>query len=427
MSVPHENAVKHFRFMDLPLEIRNKVYEELLCPYPEHAMDKDGHNCSSSIAPLFETAILCTNRQVHGEAREAMLLGNEFVRILTRGVSILNILSHVPVHIVAHSHTCHDGPIARDCQGAVMSYFLRDECLLRDHRDAHLSTCFTLILGRDLDAFVRGVGNDLIAGPRLPRYVKHSINIHAPLKHGQDPQYSNLAAQRRMLRPFRDHLHGFLQVEIAGDVDSQLAATVISEMRHETMPNADAFIESVTKVKEEGNVYYRSGLYDKAIEAWDKASLRLMHLRFSLSWRKVHKELGTDFVAAIAEMFFLLFSNKVQALLAEMREYDPYDLESMEHTLSAVEHHTQVAMTAPGQFQSTWWPSARQEAKLCFRAAQAARLAKDFPLSQEFIDRALQLQPNDTSIQQERAEIGRMMLVTIVEVAAARQTPGYWD
>lgn len=289
-----------------------------------------------------------------------------------------------------------------------MSYFLRDEDGIR--MQENFKTYYVLILGRDLDAFVRGVGNDLVDSPRLPACVNHSITIHAPFKKGNDPNYSNLAAQKRLLQPFRDHLHGFAHVEIGGEVDEQLAATVTREVRHENMPDPDGFIASITQIKEQGNMHYRDRRYDRALEQWQGACARITRLRLSVIWRKVHKKLGSDFVDALVETLFLLQINQVQAELAQMHEHCPCELNSMRCGLVAIGELAQCALCVAEEFESAWRPSARQEAKLCFRLAQAGRLAKNVPLAQSSIDRAEQLQPNDALIQQERAEIDRMIL-----------------
>jgi hypothetical protein len=80
-----------FRFMDLPGELRNKVYALLLCsfrPAPasiQELSDKigDGSFDSGPIsAPQSnEPAILRVNSQVHREAYDVMIKTNRFVRI----------------------------------------------------------------------------------------------------------------------------------------------------------------------------------------------------------------------------------------------------------------------------------------------------------------------------------------------------------
>lgn len=418
---------EHFRFLDLPLEIRNQVYENLLCPKADRHVDEDEHNHGSDIAPLFETAILYANRQVYAEAREAMLKGNKFVRVFTRGVIVTAILARVPVQVVVHSHFTREDPVVRNFKGAVMSYVLRDEQDVQEHGQAPCNTCDMLILGRDLDAFVRGVGDPVIGGPKMATSVKHHINIHDPFKKSRDPNYNNLRAQRPLLQPFRDHFHGFADVKIDGKVDRALAADVIREVNQETMPDPEDFIASIQKLKDEGNAFFHSDNFLKATQRWCSASAMMQRLRFSRIWSRVKTQLGPDFVDALAELFFNIHSNQAQAALAEIRRFYPdeygLDDELIIHALESIGQNSHMANTAAQAFESTWQPSARQQAKLCFRSAQAARLTGDLQFAQDFIERALDLQPGDVAVQKEADEIQRTMFMAMAEMGII-QVPG---
>ena len=62
----------------LPMELRLKIYEELLCPYPAQRLrlyhDRHGRKKSMNLHP----AILCANKQIHDEATELLYDGNIF-------------------------------------------------------------------------------------------------------------------------------------------------------------------------------------------------------------------------------------------------------------------------------------------------------------------------------------------------------------
>lgn len=422
-----DDSTKPFPFLNFPREIRNQVYENLLCPYADRDYDQNGHNHWPDIAPLYETAILYTNRQVYTEAREAMLKGNKFVRVFTRGVMVTAILADVPVQVVVHSHHSHEDPVVRKFKGAVISYFLRDEEDIREHGNAPCNTCDILILGRDLDAFVRGVGDPAIGGSRMATAVEHHINFHDPFKKSRDPNYSSLRAQERLLQPFRDHFHGFPNVKIDGKVDKVLAADVLRQVKYEAMPDPDEFIASIQGLKDEGNAFYREDDFMKAIQRWRSASAKMQRLRSSGLWSRVKMQLGPDFVDTLAELFFNVHSNQAQAALAEMRHFDmgedDMDEERAYHALEVIGHNSHVATTASEAFESAWHPSRRQQAKLCFRSAQAARLVGDFYYAQDFIDRALDLQPDDAAILNEADEIARAMILAMADMGFI-QIPG---
>lgn len=397
-----------FRFLNFPAEIRNHVYAELLCPYPNYQLNAAGHNHWPHIAPLFHTSILLTSRQVHREARHVMLRGNQFIRVFTRGVPMSAMLARLPVHVVVHTHCSKANPIVREFKGAVMSYTLKDELHIREHGSAPCNTCDMLILGRDLDALVRGLADPATGTARLATETQHRINIHDPFKKSKDPNYSNLAMQKDLLQPFRDHFHGFTRVKIQGRVDPAFAAAVRVEVRHEPLPDPDELIPAIRLLKDEGNALFRAGDFFGSSERWRAASSKLQRVRTSANWPRTKAKFGPELVDEMAELFFTLHSNAAQAVLAEMREYDPdLEMDQVQLALDRVEHSSHMADTASEAFEAAWVPSDRQTAKLCFRSAQACRLAGDLMRAQAFIDHAMEMQPDDGQIQREADEIMR--------------------
>lgn len=417
-SPPNDQQYEHlepFRFLNFPQELRNQVYENLLCPYPDSPrdLDQDGEYQWSDIAPLYQTAILYTSRQIYTEALEAMLRGNQFVRVLLHGIVITDVLAKVPVQVVAHNHP-HEDPVVRDFVGAVMSYVLLNDWDVHEHGATPRNTCDILILGRDLDAFVRGLGDLVIGGPMMAVRVKHHIIIHDPFRKGpRDPEYSNLKDQKRLLQPFRDHFHGFSHVKITGSVDKTLAADVLRQVKHETMPDLEEFIASTRELKGEGNAFFRDHEFVKAIERWCRASAKIQRLRSSRLWPRLKTQGGADFVDTLAELFFNVHSNQTQVALAEIRtckrdKYGRPDEDKLLDALDKIGHNCHMANAATEMLESAWQPSARQHAKLCFRSALAARLVGNYRLAQQLIERASDLQPNDGEIQREAHEIQRI-------------------
>lgn len=405
-----------FRFMDFPPEIRNKVYAHLLCPEPDFQPDEDGHYVWSDIAPLYATAILLTSRQVYGEARDVLLRENQFVRVFVRGVVLTLTLALVPVHVVTHSHFPQHDRVVRAFRGSVMSYLLKDELTFRDHGSEPSHTCDLLLRARDLDAFVRGVADPQTGSGRMATGTRHRITIHDPFRKAKDPRYMNVASQKRLLQPFRDHFHGFTQFSVDGEVRPSLAAAVVREARHEALPDPDAFIESIRQAKDEGNAFFRAGNTARATVQWSGALAKIQRLRSSTIWSRIEAELGPDFLDALTEMFFVLNSNKVQAMLAQMRECDGDDFDMLFFELEKIKLASSMSNAAAEVLGSMWTPTARQQAKLFFRCAQAARLGGDYPYAHDFIGRAIELLPDDREIRQEADEITRMGLMIMTDL-----------
>jgi hypothetical protein len=94
-------AQQPFRFLDLPGELRNKIYDLLLCTF---------HVQSNGLRPRelcrakhnTESNILRANRQIHREAYYVMIKTNRFVCIQSTFILPLHaIMSIRPVPIVA--------------------------------------------------------------------------------------------------------------------------------------------------------------------------------------------------------------------------------------------------------------------------------------------------------------------------------------
>src|SRR5689334_13392308 len=93
-------AAQPFRFCDLPPELRNKIYQDLLCafedtpsyskhePPPQHAQE-----CTHFVRHI-HPEILFTNKQIHREAYDIMVKINRFVRVDIYGaLPLLDVMS----------------------------------------------------------------------------------------------------------------------------------------------------------------------------------------------------------------------------------------------------------------------------------------------------------------------------------------------
>lgn len=408
---------KQFGFMDFALEIRKMVYAELLCPEADFEFDEEGINEVPDIAGLYDVAILSVNGQVHSEAREVLLRKNQFVRIFACGVIALSILSRVPVRVVVHSDFPKQNSVVYTFRGAVMSYMLTDEQAICEYGGALRNTCDMLSQARDLDAFVRGVTDPALSSPTMATLTQHWIIIHGPFcPQPRDAAYTSFAAQKRLLQPFREHSHGFTRVKIWGSVDPARATAVLQSVCHEPVPDPDVFLESVKRLKDESNAFFRAGDSLMAAKRWQVALSKMERIRMSHIWPRVRTQLGDDFVDALAELVFTIHGNFAQAAVAQMKRCDPDDVHRLESGSDRVAQSTYLARIASEASESTWQPSVRQQAKTLFRSAVAARLSEDLARAQTPIDDALDLLLGDPESRREAAEIARSAFTTATEV-----------
>lgn len=126
-----------FRFMELPGEIRNHIYRELLCSfdyeyypngYPnqlarilrQETKSNGVHHISHSI----DTNILLVSRTVHREAYDIMVKTNRFIRIQSWNYNLSTFLvwSQLPVVTMDRQHTAQ-------FEGYVLQMYI--ECFLQ--------------------------------------------------------------------------------------------------------------------------------------------------------------------------------------------------------------------------------------------------------------------------------------------------------
>lgn len=103
-----------FRFMDLPAELRDKIYRELLCSFTFHEEPRSrpdstlgrilNHSQQSNINEATASAsirILLVSRTVYREAYDVMVKTNRFIRIKGRDFNWTDILPRAQIPIVS--------------------------------------------------------------------------------------------------------------------------------------------------------------------------------------------------------------------------------------------------------------------------------------------------------------------------------------
>lgn len=345
--------------MDLPPEIRNKVYANLLCSFGEQKEKTEAegkHEGATEIKPvgqLAQKAILLVNQQIHEEAKDVMLKQNQFVCIFTRGVRILTL----PVQVMMHTNTPVQDSIVKDFKGAVISYHIDSL-----HNEGPRSCCFNdppydfIILARDLDAFLRafvGPDDDL---PQLPLGTEHRIVMHSPFEALTDNKDHDLAkVQKTLLQPFQEHLHDFSHVSIKGTVDNKVAKSTLRAIADVSLPNPNTLIEVLTNLKNKGCDLFREEKTHEAKRTWHVAIFKLRRLQDSDLWEKMEEEFDRDIFGSLAQLYFTLCSNTAQYHLRETHAHSADGAsEKVLVEFDSLNVNIQYALMAAGGFGSNW-------------------------------------------------------------------------
>jgi hypothetical protein len=138
-----------FRFMDLPSELRNKIYSLLLCSKcrPKRRLTGDTilRGCSSPLQSINPT-ILRTSSQVHQEAYDVMVKTNRFVHVRsTNDVALDSVLQLTSVPYIITNEVR-----ASRFTGYVLRVTLSTECEA-PYRTKPGRQSAAMVLAQDLD------------------------------------------------------------------------------------------------------------------------------------------------------------------------------------------------------------------------------------------------------------------------------------
>ncbi|KAF2250252.1 hypothetical protein BU26DRAFT_518666 [Trematosphaeria pertusa] len=441
--------VQPFRLMDLPAEIRDLIYQEMLCCFDPVEPPCTPGNCNAknhlycnSITPAthaIETTILRTCKQVHREAYDIMVKTNQFVNIQTQDIPLSQLLisSNLPVVTMDRAHTAQ-------FQGYVMSVNMSaipggwvgdpldsDDDMDADDWDPHARAPPAgtgprfnfMILGRDWDAFCRMLTHVDAEMEGFSTSVKVVLTLNgypAQLPDFKDPieEFFTTKTQEALLRPLRKHIHGFQHVEVTGAVDPAVAERAVNEVKTPPWTNPRDILNEFSAMKSLGNQLYTEGNLDAASKCWMSAITRMRCMRCSATWASLAKAGGAAFASKLSELYFTIMLNHAQCLLEVMRSpRTPKPAIVEEGTL--VMRDLREAMDGKHFFEhfgSTWVPSSALTAKLAYRQALCFRMmgqatddkeAREAALdgALEWIMEAVAMAPGDGAIEREKREI----------------------
>lgn len=385
-----------FRFVDLPEKVRSSVYQLLLCSFEEPAVFAD--DAVGTVPVAFtrakhhvEIAILSANRQIHGEAREILLKGNQFVRVEVR-LQVPNVHTVVNGTIVAKRVpivTFNEDAISK-FRGQVMSYTITEK------PDSHNYSMCCMILHRDFDLLCHSLANVDVDMPGFWSQTEHTIVLHEPCQ-----DFPSTAQQEHLLAPFRRHLRELDAVIIQGKVEPSLVNSVLSEVKTSSVAEPDKIIEDLQQQKEVGNVYFQNGNVMKSGEAWGKACIEIKRLRDGPKWEGLAS--NKTFLDNLTDLFFTLNVNLARnnISIAEQNRNDPYIASVIANSaLGALE-------SASERFSDVdvWEPTPQQMAKFWLIKANAHRLREDYNDALQAIELANGVSPDDPAILEERRNI----------------------
>jgi hypothetical protein len=413
-----------FRFMDLPGELRNKIFHILLCSFSDSATPRvhDPKYPDRIVTThTIDTAILRTNSQVHREAYDVMVKTNRFVQVKFAGeVDFLDRLTRVDLPIVTANQA-----FVSQFQGFAMTI----SCVSASaNGPSPLNPRPTgkgavMICAQDLDMVCLAIADSqaICADYNLVLNVRIEV---APVLRARATRYKpsldtffSMAIQESLLLPFRQRGRGLKRFTVCGQaLPEDLAKATCADVAQNEWTESENAIQCVLQSKERGQQAWKAGDIYGAYNKWGEALIDLTRVHRGSSWSGLVQRDGDAFVNRIAEIYFLICLNAAQAALqlwkssSSFPSYTQADIDIFDNPSG----RANLGMN-PGYWREgfVWRPSDVQLAKLRYRQGHFARLIGGPFLGEALlhVEEAHQLLPGDSVILRERQTILQQMRV----------------
>jgi hypothetical protein len=396
-SQPQPNSI--FRFLDLPGEIRNKIYHLLLCDIPEQPVSPESFPTDFTyLTHSFAPQILRTCRTIYEEAKHEMLKTNLYVRVSSSidNTEVARILVAERIPLLLMSQKQIDN---------FRSYWVLQHMML-PNSDMGRPWEFG-ILHRDFDVFCRMFEKYKWTIDDHDEDVGHHVVLCDPyIKYpSRTPRsFWSLKFQETLIAPYSNHWRGYPCFNISGEISKDLARSTIAKVKTLRRVDPEKVLTELEAFRTRGNAYFRAGDSNKASENWSSGLTAIRRFMTGVAGENLRKTGGASFNPRVQNLMFTLSLNNAQVFLNAMREASSSP-ELLVKIADSFFHSICVCEEAEEALEgSTWELSREQKTKLLYKVAAGCRVLGDeqfLPRAVGVIDHLHSLMPEDAAVTRE--------------------------
>jgi hypothetical protein len=253
-----------FRFLDLPGELRNNIYDLLLCSWNDEIECEPKFVGGLRKRSLVHdaTSLLRTNKQVHNEASDYMMKRNQFVRVTCRGLDINSLF--LGDEMIPAITT--DSRKARQFESYLMHVTLSKPATTSAPID--FSETEIMMLRADLPALCRQLDIESAMADANARASEH-LSISATVSF--NPFHKDMftpAIQQHLLEPIAAHLRGISNLNISGPISTTIAQDVVSQVAQPRWTDPQATLDSIHTGTDVGKRQWQNLDFYSASASW---------------------------------------------------------------------------------------------------------------------------------------------------------------
>jgi len=290
---------KPFRFLDLPGEIRNKIYALVLtAPKPillpkkepnddqanlgennnreadnnqesDDQIDEDPADDNNILGPPLklniETQILRTCRLIKSESEYVLRSTNLFIKLTFK----------TPIEVKLRTKVPEVPPLPLEAKHfqVFRAFVLSHEITVPEPLQER-SRVF-IMLHRDLEAFCSALTQ---SQPELTQHqdlIMHNVTLRDPCAGNPAPTqepFLSRSLQEKLVSPYRAKIRNFPHLEFKGTIPQDLKVAAEKEPRRPLPLDPEGIIREVEDLKAEGNLYFRRVTYTFGMEVEEPAN-----------------------------------------------------------------------------------------------------------------------------------------------------------